>query len=98
MYAVMGITGKVGGAMADTLLQNGQRVRGIVRDREKARTWQDKGVDLFVSNYDGNLSEAFQGVEGVFVMIPPDMLPEPGFPESVARVAAIRSAILAAKP
>jgi NAD(P)H dehydrogenase (quinone) len=98
MFAVIGITGNVGGTIADTLLQHGKKVRGIVRDEAKARAWQDKGVEIFVSNYDDNLSEAFKGAEGVFVMIPPDMLPEPGFPDSVARVAAIKKAIVAAKP
>ena len=36
MYAVMGITGKVGGAVARTLLARGEKVRGIVRNPEKA--------------------------------------------------------------
>ena len=31
MYAVIGITGNVGGAVANTLLQQGKKVRGIVR-------------------------------------------------------------------
>ena len=50
MFAVMGITGKVGGAVAETLLQHGKQVRGIVRDAAKARTWQDKGVEILTSN------------------------------------------------
>jgi NAD(P)H dehydrogenase (quinone) len=98
MFAVMGITGNVGGTIADTLLQHGKKVRGIVRDAAKARAWQDKGVEIFASNYGENLSEAFKGVEGVFVMIPPNLLPEPGFPDSVAKIAAIKKAIIAAKP
>jgi uncharacterized protein YbjT (DUF2867 family) len=36
MYAVMGITGNVGGAVARTLLAKGERVRGMVRNPEKA--------------------------------------------------------------
>ena len=32
MYAVMGITGNVGGAVARTLLAKGEKVRGIVRN------------------------------------------------------------------
>jgi uncharacterized protein YbjT (DUF2867 family) len=98
MFAITGITGNVGGTIADTLLQHGKKVRGIVRDGAKARAWQDKGVEIFVSNYDENLSEAFKGVEGVFVMIPPNLLPEPGFPDSVAKIAAIKKAVIAAKP
>jgi NAD(P)H dehydrogenase (quinone) len=98
MFAIMGITGKVGGAVADTLLKHGKKVRGIVRDASKARTWQDNGVEIVTSNYDHHLTLAFSGVEGVFVMIPPNLVPEPGFPEDVVRIAAIKKAILAAKP
>jgi NAD(P)H dehydrogenase (quinone) len=98
MFAVMGITGKVGGAVADTLLQHGKKVRGIARDASKARTWEEKGVEIVTSNYDDHLITAFKGVEGVFVVIPPNLVPEPGFPDSVVRIAAIKKAILAAKP
>jgi NAD(P)H dehydrogenase (quinone) len=42
MYAVMGITGNVGGAVARTLLAKGEKVRGIVRNPEKAAEWQNK--------------------------------------------------------
>jgi uncharacterized protein YbjT (DUF2867 family) len=98
MFAVMGITGNVGGAVADTLLQHGKKVRGIVRDASKARAWQDKGVEIFTSNYDDHLITAFSGIEGVFVMIPPNLIPEPGFPDSVKHIAATKKAILAVKP
>ena len=37
MFAVMGITGKVGGAVADTLLQHGKKVRGITANIEIGR-------------------------------------------------------------
>ena len=56
MFAVMGITGNVGGAIANTLLKHGKQVRGIVRDEAKAQAWKDKGVELVVANYDDNLS------------------------------------------
>ena len=98
MFAVMGITGNVGGVVADTLLQHGKKVRGIVRDAAKAQTWQEKGVEIVTSDYDDHLTTAFSGVEGVFVMIPPNLLPEPGFPDSIVRIAAIKKALLAAKP
>jgi uncharacterized protein YbjT (DUF2867 family) len=98
MFAVMGITGNVGGAAADTLLQHGKQVRGIVRDAAKARAWEKKGVEIVTSNYDDHLITAFSGVEGVFVMIPPNLVPEPGFPDSVVHIAAIKKALLAAKP
>ena len=94
----MGITGNVGGAVANTLLQHGKKVRGIVRDASKAQAWKDKGVELVTANYDGHLTAAFTAVEGVFCMIPPNIAPDPGFPDSVARIAAIKQAVLAARP
>jgi NAD(P)H dehydrogenase (quinone) len=98
MFAVMGITGNVGGAVARTLLQHGKKVRGIVRDSSKAQAWKDKGVELVTADYDENLIAAFTGVEGVFGMIPPNVVPDPGFPDSVARIAAMKEAIGAARP
>jgi NAD(P)H dehydrogenase (quinone) len=98
MFAVMGITGNVGGAVANTLLQHGKKVRGIVRDDSRTQAWKDKGVEVVTANYDDQLTAAFAGVEGVFCMIPPNMVPDPGFPDSVARITAIKKAILAAKP
>ena len=98
MFAVMGITGNVGGQVADTLLKNGKKVRGIVRNPAKAQLWKDKGVELFTADYDKNLVEAFTGVEGIFAMIPPNLLPEPGFPDSVLRIDAIKKAVLSAEP
>ena len=98
MYAVMGINGNVGSAVAETLLQHGHQVRGIVRNPAKAQAWAERGVELVTADYDDNLTSAFTGVEGVFVMIPPNLAPAPGFPESVARIAAIKKALLAARP
>ena len=45
MFLVMGITGKVGGATATHLLAQGKKVRALVRDRAKAASWTDQGVD-----------------------------------------------------
>ena len=79
MFAVMGITGKVGGAVANTLLQHGKKVRGIVRDASKARAWQEIGVEILTSELDDQLALAFRGVKGVFVMIPPNLARSPAF-------------------
>ena len=100
MYAVMGITGQVGGAVAHTLLINEKAVRAIVRDPDKARSWKNRGVESAIADYrDANaLRTAFAGVEGVFVMIPPNFAPEPDFPETRAIVDAIKAALAAAKP
>ena len=35
MYAIMGITGRIGGAIAENLLEHGAQIRAIVRNPEK---------------------------------------------------------------
>jgi len=100
MYAVMGITGNVGGAVARTLLAKGQRVRGIVRDPEKAAEWQNQGAELFKADYDDvdELTAAFTGVAGVFVMVPPNFAPAPGFAETKATLKILHEALSRALP
>jgi NAD(P)H dehydrogenase (quinone) len=100
MFTVLGITGKVGGAVAENLLAAGKRVRGVVRDTGKAKAWADRGVELVQSGYDDTaaLAKAFSGAEGIFAMIPPDFAPAPGFPDQKRTIAAIREALAQAKP
>ena len=96
----MGITGKVGGAVAENLLAAGKTVRGVVRDPQKARAWADRGVELVQSAFDdaAGLTKAFAGAEGVFAMIPPDFAPAPGLPDQKRTIAAIREALEEARP
>jgi NAD(P)H dehydrogenase (quinone) len=100
MYAVMGITGNVGGAVARTLLAKGEKVRGIVRNPEKAAEWQKQGVELFKADYDDvdALTSAFTGVAGVFVMVPPNFAPAPGFAETKATLKVLHEALSRALP
>ena len=100
MYAVMGITGQVGAAVANSLLASGEQVRGIVRNPEKAAAWKARGVELVTADYEdaAGLEAAFRGVEGVFAMIPPYFAPSPGFIEAKAAIAALRTALEAARP
>lgn len=100
MFTVMGITGNVGGAVAENLLAAGKTVRGVVRNPGKAKAWGDRGVELVQSAYDdaAGLAKAFVGAEGVFAMIPPDFAPAPGLPDQKRTIAAIREALEQAKP
>jgi NAD(P)H dehydrogenase (quinone) len=99
-YAVLGITGNVGGATARALLAAGRRVRAVVRSRAKAGAWSERGVELVDADMLDStaLAAAFAGVEGVFVMIPANFAPSLGFPETRAIVAALRSALAKARP
>jgi NAD(P)H dehydrogenase (quinone) len=100
MYAVTGITGKVGGTVAHMLLGAGQRVRAVVRNEAKGKPWADKGCEVAVADIGdpGPLTAAFAGTNGVFLMTPPNYDPEPGFPDTRANAHAIETAIAAARP
>src|SRR5258708_1486694 len=100
MYAVTGITGKVGGTLAQTLLAVGKKVRAVVRDEAKAKPWADKGcaVPSASSAASAALPAASTGTDGVFRMTPPNYEPEPGFPQPRANANAIKKAIVAARP
>ena len=100
MFTVMGITGNVGGAVAENLLAAGKTVRGVTRNPEKGKAWADRGVELVQSAYDdaAGLANAFAGAEGVFAMIPPDFAPAIGLPDQKRTITAIRAALEQAKP
>lgn len=100
MYAVMGVTGRVGGAAADRLLQSGAGVRAILRDAAKAKSWADRGCEVaFAETEDTKaLTAAFRDVEGVFVMLPGVFDPKPGFPEARAAIESIRHSLEQARP
>jgi len=100
MFAVTGITGNVGSVVADKLLEAGQSVRAVVREKSKGDPWVQRGCEVAVADiYDAAaLTEAFKGAEGVFILIPPVFDPKPGFPEAAAFAAALKSAIGAARP
>jgi uncharacterized protein YbjT (DUF2867 family) len=99
MFAITGVTGKVGGAIARSLLAQGQKVRAVVRDNEKGRPWSAQGCDVAIAGIENAtpLTKAFEGAEGVFLMTPPDFDPEPGFPKTHQAAAAIRQAIESAR-
>ena len=100
MYAVTGITGQVGGAVARHLLDEGRSVRAVVRDRARAEDWGARGCGVAVADMtDADaLAAAFTGVAGVFVLIPPMFDPAPGYPEVRAVIAALVAAVRRARP
>jgi uncharacterized protein YbjT (DUF2867 family) len=100
MFAITGITGQVGGSVADHLLSEGLPVRAIVRNAAKAAVWKDRGCELAMADMtDADaLAAAFAGADAVFVLIPPTFDPTPGFPETRAVIAALKIALEKAKP
>ena len=100
MFAITGITGQVGSAVARALIDNGQRVRAVVRDAAKGAAWARKGCEVAVADLDdaAALKKAFADVEGVFFVLPPVFDPSPNFGEARRVIAAVREALDAVRP
>jgi NAD(P)H dehydrogenase (quinone) len=100
MYAITGITGKVGGELARTLLAAGQPVRAIMRDARKGEDWVALGCGLAVAEMEdaSALRDAFTGATAVFILPPSEFDPEPGYPEAQAVIDSVAEALAAAKP
>jgi uncharacterized protein YbjT (DUF2867 family) len=100
MYAITGITGQVGGVVARALLAGGKDVRAVVRTEDKGQAWAEQGCEVALAsmNDEESLRRAFEGAKAVFVLLPPNFDPSPGFPESRAIIASLKGALEAAKP
>lgn len=95
MYAVTGVTGQVGGSVARMLLDAKQSVRAVMRNPSKGDAWRSAGCEIAKADImdTAALTTAFTGVEGVFILIPPNFDPSPDFSEAKAIAACLRSAL-----
>ena len=100
IYAITGVTGKVGAEVAHALLTSGASVRAVLRDARKAGRWIERGCEIALADMTdaAALEAAFTGVDGVFVLLPPNFDPSPGYPELKVILSALKSALLAARP
>jgi uncharacterized protein YbjT (DUF2867 family) len=100
MYAITGITGKVGGTLAEALLAAGRPVRAVVRDAAKGAVWAARGCDVAVAEMGdaAALTVAFAGAEAVFILPPSEFDPAPGYPEARRVIDAVVAALVAARP
>ena len=100
MYAITGITGQVGGAVAATLLDRHIEVRAVARDIGRAEAWIARGCEVAPADFADipALTKAFSQIDGVFVVLPPAFDPSPGFPEARAIIGNILAALRAAAP
>ena len=73
MYAVAGVTGHTGKAVAETLYAKGQPIRVIVRDESKGASWKSRGAEVAIADLadETTLTRALRGVEGAYVLPPP---------------------------
>lgn len=100
MFAITGITGNIGGQIARILLTAKQSIRAVVRDARRAEEWKQRAAEVAVADIGdaAALADAFKGAEGVFILVPPNFDPLPGFPEARAIGAALKSALQTANP
>ena len=100
MYAITGITGKVGGELARTLLAAGESVRAVVRDAKKGQEWAALGCEVALAEMEdaSALADAFTGTTAVFILPPSEFDPESGYPEARDVMNNIVEALRATKP
>jgi NAD(P)H dehydrogenase (quinone) len=100
MYAITGIAGKVGGALAATLLAAGLPVRAVVRDATKGAAWAARGCEVALAEMEDAtaLTSAFAGAEAVFILPLSDFDPKPGYVQARESSDAFVTALTAACP
>ena len=100
MFLVTGITGHVGRATAQNLVAKGHKVRALVRNPGKAADWASQDVELVQGDFSDAtaIAGALQGVEGAYIMLPPLLTPQRGFPEAKAVIAAYVDALKRVPP
>lgn len=74
MYAILGASGRTGGAVCEALHAAGAPFRAVVRREEAGERWRGEGVEVAVADLDdpASLEAAFEGATGVFLLSPPD--------------------------
>lgn len=72
MNVILGASGQVGSAIVDQLLMQGQALRAVVRNPQKAKAIQERGIEVTIADaFDlPALTKAFEGASTVFVLTP----------------------------
>lgn len=100
MYAVAGVSGHTGAATADALLARGKKVRAIVRDASKGEAWRRKGCEVAVADLGdvAALARALTGVEGAFLLSPPNPAAADFLADRAALLERVAQALRQARP
>jgi uncharacterized protein YbjT (DUF2867 family) len=95
MYAVAGVTGNTGAAVARALLAAGEQVRVIVRRPDAGAEWQARGADVAVADLADAvaLATALRGTQGAYLLNPPSYAVADPFGAAAKVGAALASAI-----
>jgi uncharacterized protein YbjT (DUF2867 family) len=73
MHIITGATGHIGSAVADTLINHGQKVLIITRSEEKGEEWKQKGAEVAIVDVNDSeaLHEVFKKGKRLFLLNPP---------------------------
>ena len=68
MLVISGVTGNTGSVVAQTLIDQGQPVRVIVRSEEKGAPWKAKGAEVAVAEIMDAvaMTKALEGASGAY--------------------------------
>lgn len=75
MLTITGVTGRTGGAVAESLLANGADVRVVVRKLADVERWRARGAQVAVAALEDEraLTHALAGSDGLFALLPEDL-------------------------
>ena len=99
MFVISGVTGNTGSVVAQTLIDQGQPVRVIVRSEDKGHVWAEQGAEVAVAEIMDTtaMTRALEGAQGAYFLLPPDLASERFLDESLERAEAIVAAASAAR-
>ena len=99
MFVISGVTGNTGSVAAQSLIDQGQPVRVIVRSEEKGEPWKAKGAEVAVAEITDvdAMTKALEGAAGAYFLLPPDLTNEDFLGDSLTRAEAIVQAAKAAR-
>jgi uncharacterized protein YbjT (DUF2867 family) len=74
MFTVFGASGNTGSVVAKRLLDAGKKIRVLVRDASKAAAFKSRGAEVVSGDVTDakTVASALAGVEGAYLLIPPD--------------------------
>lgn len=95
MYVISGATGRVGSAVAWTLLAAGAEVRVLVRREADVGAWEERGTRARIADLTDRdaLSDALVGASGFFALLPFDLTADDLDAHADALIASIAGAV-----
>ena len=79
MFAVAGVSGRVGAATAEGLIRRGQKVRVLVRNEAQGEPWLRRHCEVAVVDLNDSaaLAASLKGLTGAFLLLPPSQAADP---------------------